>query len=109
MNSFQKFIQWIVASSADPGKFSLAIKGFFASIATFALFAVGFFHFNLDVESITNIGSLVGNAVQATLTAISYISAAVSTWALVYGGIRKIWTTLNGTNAVIVMQQSNQE
>lgn len=103
MNSFQKFLQWVIASSADPGKVSLMVKGVLAGILPFIVGFAGIAHITIpgnDVLTSTIDG--IGLAVYYGFGAVASIMAA-------YGAIRKIWTTLSGTNAVIVMQQSNQE
>lgn len=103
MNSFQKFLQWLVVSSADPGKVSLMIKGVLYGILPTIVALAGLAHVTIP-ENETLTGAIDGLAltIQYGLGAIASILAA-------YGAIRKIGTTLNGTNAVIMMQKENEE
>lgn len=103
MNSFQKFLQWLVASSKDPGKFSLFIKGLAAFVIPLIVALANLTHLALPGPEAITI------AFDSLSLVVYYILGAISLVAMAWGGVRKIWTTLNGTNAVIVMQQSNQE
>lgn len=99
MTFIKKVWAFLVYSSANADKISLTLKGVLASAVTVVLFAVGFFHFNIQVEQITNISTLIQVAFNASLTALSYAVAAVTAWAVVWGAIRKAINTEDGTNA----------
>ena len=101
MNAINKFWDWLLLSSANPDKYSLAIKGFFGTLATMALLWSGIFHYNLSATDITDIGNLVSVAVFDLFTAVSYIATAISGWTLVVGAVRKLVLTVIGANKVL--------
>jgi len=91
---FTKIIAWIVLSSKDPQKVSLMIKGAAAWAGTYILFFAGIFHFNVGQSDVASIFEAVAKFVEYALYAIS----AVST---VWGLIRKVKRTADGTNRVL--------
>ncbi len=98
------FWKVIVTSSADPRKASLTVKGILGGIIMYAGLASGVFHFSLNSVDANNAATAVTSAVQATLTLISYAIAAYSSWAGVYGAMRKISITATGKHPLL---QSN--
>lgn len=100
-NFFVYFWDWLLLSSADPEKYSLTVKGVFATLATLALLASGIFHYTLDPNAITGLGSLVSVAISDTLTAVSYVATAIAGWSLVWGAVRKLIITLVGAHPVL--------
>lgn len=89
-----KFWNWLVRSSADPNKLSTTVKGFLLGVLPLLVLAFGMAHVNLDSERLTVIINDLALVIQY---ALGTVSAAVS----VYGLIRKLVKTLNGTNAVL--------
>jgi len=85
---------WLIKSSADADRISLTVKGSLLSIIPIAIFV--FKAFNIEV------GSDQLNLVTDSIVALIGIFAAlVSSVQIAVGMIRKIWTTLDGTNSVI--------
>lgn len=101
MNFLHKIWLWVVYSSANADKISLSIKGAGGVIVTVAFLLIGVFHFNVSQVQVTDLFDAAMLAVSATLTALSYASAAVSAWAVVWGLCRKIVTTMAGENEVV--------
>lgn len=92
---------WLVLSSNDPSKTSLFVKGILGSASVALLLVLGIFHYSVQPEQISNLIDLIVLAVNATLTAVSYVATAIALWATVWGAVRKLYTSLSGTNAVI--------
>lgn len=89
----QKFITWLTLSSADETKFSLTLKGLAGFIPSAAIFLVAI-HLNVSAGTLTDIlGGIVG-----TLSGAAAIGTALVT---LIGAIRKGYTSIAGTNAVI--------
>lgn len=82
-----KVISWIVYSSKNSEKFSLTLRGILLTVVTFATHFFPEVDFPLLVESIVLF-------VQQALTLIG-------TAMMVWGAVRKIITTVNGSNAVL--------
>lgn len=101
MQSLKTSWLWLVSSSTDPDKYSLMIKGFVGTAATFLLIGAGVFHYTLSTGDVYDLGTLISAAVSATLTAISYVATAVSAWALVWGAIRKVLITIFGQHPLL--------
>lgn len=101
MDFIKKVWAWVVYSSANANNYSLALKGFLGVAVTVALTVIGFFHFNITPEQVNDLSSGILLAFNATMTALSYAVAAVSAWAAVWGTLRKLWTSVAGTNQVI--------
>lgn len=101
METIKKVWVFLVYSSVNADKYSLTLKGVLGVVGTIVLFSAGFLHFGISAESISNISDLVLVAFNATMTALSYVVAAVSAWALVWGAIRKALHTEAGTNAAL--------
>ena len=92
--NLKKAWDWIVKSSADAGKMSLMVKGILtAAIPTVVLLA-NFTNIQLESAELENIVALIAGLV-------FYIGSAVSTIMTIWGFIRKVFTTVMGTNAVI--------
>lgn len=90
----KKFIVWLVLSSKDPEKVSLTIKGILASVATYVVFFTSLFHLNFNVTDLTTIGDMISKIIEALLMIVSMVTALI-------GAVRKIKSTMNGTNEVI--------
>lgn len=75
----EKFISWVVTSSADPNRASLFIKGVLLSIAPIAMLVLGITDadFNVLVEAIVNV--------------VFYVITALSAIWTLYGLARKLW------------------
>jgi hypothetical protein len=72
------------------------------TLSTIGLLALGIFHFAMPQQGdINSLIDLIILAINATLTAISYVAAAISAWAMVWGAIRKIALTLTGDNQAL--------
>lgn len=85
---------WIVKSSADPKKTSLAVRAFFIGIVPTILFTSKVLHVDLNDQVLTDTINGVEQAVFAGLTFVSSIMFAA-------GLIRKLWTTATGQNEVV--------
>ena len=94
MNILTNIWQWLVYSSANSEKYSLTLKGALGIVATILLTGAGIFQYTLSPDAVNGLSSLVVVAFKDTLTAVSYIVTAVSSWALVWGAIRKVVLTL---------------
>lgn len=90
----KKFWAWLLLSSSDPEKASLTIKSFGAAAATYIIFFAGLFHKTVGADDLNVLTNNVANFMGIALTAVSSIGAVI-------GIVRKIFTSLNGTNAVI--------
>ena len=73
-----------LSSSADPEKFSLLVKGVGGAIVTLIVAFSPLF--GLDISGI-DFNELVEQIYQLVLS----VSATLSTGAILYGGLRKVW------------------
>ena len=85
--TFQGFIDWVIYSSENPDKLSLTIRGFLVGILPVLAFVFPHVDFAPVIESFVAL--------------VSQLLGLVSISMMIYGGIRKLWTTYKGTNAVI--------
>lgn len=94
----EKTIQWLLLSSADPTKMSLAIKGILMGIIPVIVSLTGLTGIaGVDASSLTIAVDAIASIVQVALT---IVSSAMT----LYGLIRKLWTTIVGENEVIHAQ-----
>lgn len=90
----KKFLVWLVLSSQNPQKVSLTVKSFLTAATTYIVFFAGILHFNIGAS---DVAIAIDNIVKVISDILMVISSAATAWAF----IRKIGTTLNGTNKVI--------
>lgn len=90
----KKFWAWLLLSSNDPQKASLAVKNAFALVVTYIVFFTGLFHKNVNAGDLDILTNSIANFVSLALMAIS---AALTAW----GVLRKILLTLTGSNRVV--------
>lgn len=83
-----KFIHWLVYSSANANKYSTTIKGVLGSVITALAF------FNIPTDAFIPLVDIIVNTILA-------IAGAISALSVLFGAIRKVKTTLGGTNAVL--------
>lgn len=86
---------WLVKSSADADKISLTVKGGLLSIIPIAIFVFKAFNIEIGTDQLNSVADSV-------VALIGIFAAIVSSIQIAVGMIRKIWTTLDGTNSVIV-------
>jgi hypothetical protein len=86
-----KFLNWIVLSSADSTQAGLTVKGILLSILPVASVLLGLAH--IHVGDLTGVVDSIVSFVQAGL-------AVVSSIVVVIGLARKIYRSVTGTNAV---------
>jgi len=86
--------QWLVYSSTNVDRYSLTIK----SLGKFIPSAVLLFAFmNINVDS-----SILLKLFDSIAILVSAFASVVSATSVVYGLARKIWTSIRGTNEVIL-------
>lgn len=96
----KNLFMWLVRSSVDPRRTSLTIRMFLLAIVPYLVHAVallcgfGFVCLGIDSEWFATIIEVIENIVFWSLSIIAGIG-------MIYGAIRKVWTTVHGTNAVI--------
>lgn len=86
--------QWLVKSSADPERISLAVKGFLGGLVTVLTIVFGLAHIQVGSQDLSSIVDAIVSVVQA---AAGFVSAIV----LVVGLVRKVWLTIKGENPVL--------
>lgn len=93
-----KYIQlawsWLVYSSTNSAKLSASIKGAIATVLVVVSTLAG------DVN-ISLLGDNVNQIIDGALAGVQALVGLVSSVYMVFGLVRKIVTTLKGTNAVI--------
>lgn len=89
-----KFWNWIVTSSADANKTSLTVKGFLVGIIPAAMILLHIANINVGQEQLTGFIDAFSVVIQDALT---LISAVMFLWGL----IRKLSRTVDGTNAAL--------
>lgn len=81
------FKDWIIYSSNNSDKLSLTIRGVLVGLIPVVGYVFHGFDFSPVIENI--------------ITFVKALLSLVSISMVVYGGIRKLWTTYKGTNAVV--------
>lgn len=94
MSIFKKVWYWLVKSSADATQKSLTVKAFLTGLIPGILFFANVMHLQLDNVVLTQI-------IDGIAQVIVYVGGAITAVAFVIGLIRKVWTTLRGTNDVV--------
>lgn len=86
-----EFWKWLVTSSADPQKMSLAVKGFLGTAATVVTVVLGFANVHIGPDVINQVVDVGVAIVQGAVGTVSSV-------AFLWGLIRKISKTVEGTN-----------
>lgn len=86
--NFTKISYWLIRSSEDPSKWSAFVKGIGGAIIT-AMTMI-----NLDTSGMPEL-------VQELSTVAQYLALLMSSMYAMFGAIRKVKTTLLGTNKVL--------
>ncbi len=89
-----KIVNWLVFSSKDSTKFSLALKSFGTLVITALTVVFRFYNVPMPTADLTAIVDTGIALTQAILMVVSFLTT-------LYGLFRKLWTTYKGTNAVI--------
>lgn len=89
-----KIWNWVVFSSVNEDKIAATVKGFLGVAVAIVTNILIIGHFNIDPAAVQGVADQVLVTLQAILLAISSLVGLV-------GFLRKIWTTLSGTNQVI--------
>ena len=97
MNLIKTAWLWLGHSSSDSAKFSLSLNAIFADVITYGTVAAGFANINLPFDLLTQLFDAIVTGVQACLMLISVIVTIV-------GFVRKIVSTVKGTNQVLNSQ-----
>jgi uncharacterized membrane protein (GlpM family) len=95
MNTLILIWKWLVKSSADSEKLSLTIKGTLLGIVPVAIYLFGAFNIEVASDQLTS-------AIDGIVVLIGVFAGIVSAVQIAVGVIRKIWTTFEGTNSVII-------
>lgn len=93
-NFLNKIWVWLKFSSANPQEVSLTFKAALTAVLTALTVVLGFAHIQLPSDQLTAFMDAGVQLVQAVLLALA---SAMTVW----GVLRKLWTTVRGTNAVI--------
>ena len=80
----------VVTSSADPKKTSLMIKGIIGTAITYFALSSGLVEFSLPIGEFESINDALSLFIEAILAAIPVLMTAVSAWATLWGGLRKV-------------------
>ena len=95
-----KIIQWLVLSSSDAAKLSLSVKGILLGIIPILITVTGITGIQIpNAETLTAVVELVGTFIQVALGIVSLVVTLI-------GVVRKILSTLQGTNAVLEARAS---
>ena len=82
-----ELIQWLITSSADPKKVSLAVRGALLAIAPIAMYATGLTEADFN------------NLVEAIVTGVFALTTLASMMQIVWGLLRKVnlgrWSALH--------------
>ncbi len=98
---FTKIWQWLVLSSKDPSKVSLAIKGAGGVIISVLVAVAGITHLQVGSAELTAILDSIISIFDAMLLVVSGV---VTLW----GAIRKVYTSIKGTNQVSIAQDNGE-
>ena len=89
LKRIDNFFGWIVWSSKDPEKVSLATKGVLTLVFTSIISSFNFFGVDLGV---------LNDLINPILDVISYALYTLSAVAVLVGSIRKVYLSLKGEN-----------
>ncbi len=90
----KKIITWILLSSKDPNKVSLGIRATGAAFVTYIVFFAGLFHLNIGESELSGLIDALAQLAGLILQSITAVMAIV-------GFVRKIYSTIKGTNKVL--------
>ena len=85
---------WLVVSSVDPYKVSLALKGLLLTVVSFIVPVLALMGNAIDNEQVQNVVDAIAAVVQAFLSLVGAII-------FLYGLIRKVYLTIVGKNVGI--------
>lgn len=88
---------WLVYSSANEQAFSITVKAFLTAIVTYGTVAAGLAHISLPSDLLTQLVDAVVSLFQSILLVVSSIVTVIAF-------VRKIKSTIDGTNKVINTQ-----
>ena len=95
MQFIKTFLRWLILSSADPAKLSLAVRGFLIGIIPTVIVISGILNLPVpDGDTLTKIADMFATLVTVVLGGVAAVK-------LGYGLIRKIWYTWNGDNETL--------
>lgn len=94
MTVIKKVFAWLVFSSKNSAKISLSVKSALTFFVTMLTVWAGFAHIQLPTEALTQ---AVDDIIVFIQTAFLLISTASTIWGL----LRKVWTSITGSNAVV--------
>lgn len=95
MQIIKTFLRWLILSSADPAKLSLAVRGFLIGIIPTIIMISGVLNIPVpDGDTMTAIADMLA-------TLITVVLGIVASVKLGYGLIRKIWFTVKGENETL--------
>lgn len=94
-----KILDWLLASSADPQKVSLTLKGVLIGVIPTIIAFAGLTGVTIpDQEALT---SIVNDGSMIVQILLGMVASAMTVWGL----LRKIWRTWNGTNEVLKLHE----
>lgn len=97
------FFEWLVKSSADSSRIALSVKGFLLLLLPFVISLSGLTSLNIpNQETLASIIDMIATAIQVVFTIIGSIAAF-------YGIVRKILTTWQNTNQVLIEQERAED
>lgn len=95
-NFFQKVIDWVVLSSANPQAVGLSVKSGLLVITSALTQVIGLTHLNIP-----DVGTLFNASINDIDTVITDALMLVGAVGIFVGGIRKIYLTFAGRNVAI--------
>ncbi len=94
MEIIKKGWEWLVKSSVNADQWALTVKGFLSGIVPVLLIVLNLTHVKFNDSQVTDIVDFV-------VQIVAGVGTLVSTAVMVFGLLRKIGTTLTGTNEVV--------
>lgn len=95
----KKFVNWLVLSSKNPGEVGLTTKAVLLAIIPVVSMALGLAHIDVGADVLTSVVDTIIGLVQGVLAVVSAIG-------VVWGLVRKLWATFNGTHATMMMPKN---
>lgn len=89
-----KAAEWLVKSSADATKMSLAVKSFLGLMVPFIVATSGLMHVQVSSEALTIV-------IDSIAQFIVVVGGVITGLGMAWGILRKIWLTIIGENDVV--------
>lgn len=95
---FTRILQWLILSSKDPNKIALTVRGALYSIVPIIITIAGLTNIEIQQDTLEAVIEMISSVIQIGLGIVASVM-------VLWGLVRKIWSTIAGWNKVIRAQE----